>query len=234
MNTNTTVDRQEVAKFAQHASEWWNKDGPLKTLHDINPARIEFIEKFISLSNQRVLDVGCGGGILSEGMAVKDAFVTGLDVEPDAIETAKLHAHEKGHSIDYLCQPIETYESDQFTLITCMEMLEHVQEPCLVIEHCARLLKKGGYLFLSTINRTLQAYSTVILAAEYLLQILPRQTHDFDKFIKPSELANMVRRCGLETVGMSGLSYNPITRTAALCDSVTANYLLACRKPFPL
>ncbi len=231
MNKKTTVDPLEVAKFAQHASQWWNADGPLKTLHDINPARLDFIQRFVDLSGQGILDVGCGGGILCEGMAAQGASVTGLDVEADAIGSAQHHAKENHLIIDYVCQPIEDYKAQSFDIVTCMEMLEHVADPELVIEHCGRLLKKGGYLFLSTINRTLTAYAKVIVAAEYILQLLPRQTHDYEKFIKPSELAALVRAAGLETVGMAGIGYNPLTRVASLQDSVAANYLLACRKP---
>ena len=223
MTTKSTIDSMEVAKFAQHATQWWNTDGPLKTLHDINPARIYF-------PGQHILDVGCGGGILCEAMAERGAIVTGLDVEIDAISCAREHALHRELSIDYVCQPIESFDANPFDSITCMEMLEHVKEPELVIRHCARLLKEGGYLFLSTLNRTLKAYATAIVGAEYILGLLPRQTHDFDKFIKPSELATMIRSSGLEMVGMTGLDYNPITRTALLHDSVDINYLLVCRK----
>lgn len=230
MNTESTIDSLEVAKFAQHANEWWDINGPLKTLHDINPVRLAFIQQYISLSGMRILDVGCGGGILSEGMALKGAMVTGLDVENEALIGARAHANAQNLSLDYVCQPIETYVENAFDSITCMEMLEHVQTPQLVISHCARLLKEGGYLFLSTLNRTVKAYTTAIVAAEYILNILPRQTHDFDKFIKPSELDHMIRVAGLETVGISGLAYNPLTRVANLHDSVAVNYLLVCRK----
>lgn len=229
MNTQSTVDSLEVAKFAQHANQWWDVDGPLKTLHDINPVRLAYIQQHTALAGKRILDVGCGGGILSESMAMRGANVTGLDVEIDAIACAKAHAPCE-LNLNYVCQPIESYAEDSFDIITCMEMLEHVQTPQLVISHCARLLKEGGYLFLSTLNRTLKAYTTAIVAAEYILNLLPRQTHDFDKFIKPSELDHMVRTAGLETVGISGLVYNPLTRTAGLHESVAVNYLLVCRK----
>lgn len=229
--TNSTIDVSEIAKFAQHASHWWSLDGPLKTLHDINPTRLSFIQNTISLSGLRVLDVGCGGGILSEGMSQCGAIVTGLDVEPEALACAREHALRQQLSINYVCQPIETYDEDVFDVITCMEMLEHVSEPKWVIAHCARLLKKGGYLFLSTLNRTMISYATAIVAAEYVFGLLPRQTHDFEKFIKPSELAHMVRDAGLDTVKIAGLAYNPITSVAAVSDSVDVNYFLVCQKP---
>lgn len=231
MNTKSTIDSLEVAKFAHMATQWWNTDGPLKTLHDINPARLAFIQQYTPLAGHTILDVGCGGGILCEGMAQQGAIVTGLDVETEALVCAHAHAQSNELNIDYVCQPIEMYTGASFDHITCMEMLEHVQEPQLVIQHCARLLKEGGYLFLSTLNRTPMAYATAIVGAEYILGLLPRQTHDFDKFLKPSELGQMVRASGLEIVGISGLAYNPFTRTAVLQDSVVINYLLACRKP---
>lgn len=230
MKKNSTVDSLEVAKFAQHATEWWAMDGAFKTLHAINPVRIDFIQKFTSLAGARVLDVGCGGGILCEGMAKLGALVTGLDVGDDAIASARSHALNRQLTIDYACQPIETYEAGLFDHITCMEMLEHVPHPEVVIQHCFRLLNTGGYLFLSTLNRTVRAYATAIVAAEYVLGLLPRQTHDFDKFIKPSELARMVRNAGFETIGLSGIAYNPITSMATLDDSVDVNYLLVCQK----
>lgn len=230
MKTKTTVDAQEVAKFAQHANEWWNTEGPLKTLHDINPVRLEFIQTFTELAKQKVLDVGCGGGVLSESMAKHGATVTGLDVEPEAISAAEAHALEKKLKLRYVCQPIEGYKARPFDVITCMEMVEHVPDPQLVIEHCARLLKPGGYLFLSTINRTMTAYAAAIVAAEYVLKLLPRQTHNFEKFIKPSELATMVRAAGLDVLGIAGMGYNPFTRVAALQDSINVNYLLAAQK----
>lgn len=230
INNETTLDQSEIAKFAQHANAWWDPEGSLKTLHDINPARITFIEQFQPLHDQRVLDVGCGGGILCEGMAKQQAHVTGLDVEEGALAAASEHASAQGLSIVYVNSAVEEYESEPFDCITCMEMLEHVANPALVIQHCARLLKPQGYLFLSTINRTLKAYTTVVLAAEYLLNLLPRQTHDYQKFIKPSELVTLTRQWGLEAAGLSGLGYHPFTRTASIQTSVAGNYLLACQK----
>lgn len=231
MTNKSTIDTQEIEKFTQHAAQWWDKEGPLKTLHDINPVRIEFIERYCSLANKRILDVGCGGGILSEAMVIKGAKVTGLDVAADALTTASEHALANQLIIDYVDCPIEEYEAVPYSLITCMEMLEHVPEPQLVINHCARLLEKGGYLFLSTINRTVKAYASAILAAEYILGLLPKQTHDYEKFIKPSELLAMIRKAGLEFHGMAGMSYNPLNRLANLQEVVDINYLMVCIKP---
>ncbi|KTD17022.1 bifunctional 2-polyprenyl-6-hydroxyphenol methylase/3-demethylubiquinol 3-O-methyltransferase UbiG [Legionella jordanis] len=231
MNHKLNVDSEEIAKFSQYAQVWWDKDGPLKTLHDINPARIAFILKTCPLANKQVLDVGCGGGILTEAMASQDATVTGLDLSEEALSAAREHALSKHLTINYVCSAIEDYDEAQFDVITCMEMLEHVPQPEVIINHCARLLRPGGYLFLSTINRTFKAYTSVILAAEYLLGILPRQTHDFEKFVKPSELAQMARAAGLEMLKVSGMSYNPFSRSADLRVSVDVNYLLCCRKP---
>ena len=178
-----------------------------------------------------MLDVGCGGGILSEAMARCGAKVTGLDVDKDIIQMAKQHAALEHLMLEYHCSPIESFKAKPYDVITCMEMLEHVASPQLIIKHCARLLNHGGYLFLSTINRTWKAYATVILAAEYFLGLLPRQTHDYDKFIKPHELAAITRLAGLETLAITGLSYNPVVRKASLVDDVQINYLMVCKKP---
>lgn len=225
----TSVDAEEVAKFARQSGQWWQTDGAFRTLHDINPIRLDFIEQYVYLKDQRILDIGCGGGILCEGLAKRGGIVTGLDVEEDAIAVARAHAKDQSLTIDYLCQPVETLDSEAFPIITCLEMLEHVSNPQMILNEVSRLLMPGGYLFLSTINRNAIAYAKVILAAEYLLQLLPRQTHDYQKFIKPSELASMVRAVGLEVVNLQGLTYYPMTRTAALSGSLTDNYLLVAR-----
>ncbi|PJD93564.1 MAG: bifunctional 3-demethylubiquinol 3-O-methyltransferase/2-polyprenyl-6-hydroxyphenol methylase [Legionella sp.] len=225
----SSIDLDEVAKFARHASEWWAPDGPLHTLHDINPARLGYIESHVTLKGQRVLDIGCGGGILAESMARHGAIVTGLDVEPDAIAAAQQHAAAEQVQMTYVCQPVEYFVAEPFPIITCMEMLEHVPEPQFILEQAARLLAPGGYLFLSTINRTFQAYASVVFAAEYVLDLLPRQTHDYQRFIKPSELAAIVRSLDLEVIGLTGLAYHPWSRTASLVASVSENYVLVCR-----
>ena len=226
----TSIDALEVAKFAEHAAHWWDTTGPLKTLHEMNPARMAFIRQFITFSDCSVLDVGCGGGILSEAMSALGAHVTGLDAEPEAIVAATAHAKSSSLPITYVCQPIETFESPPFVVVTCMEMLEHVPEPLFVLEQCRRLVRPGGYLFLSTINRTKEAYLGAIVAAEYVLGLLPRQTHDYEKFITPSELSAMVRAVGFDVVGLSGMSYHPFSGAASLSDSVAINYLLACQR----
>lgn len=227
----STVDDLEVNKFANLSQQWWDLKGPLKTLHDINPARLAFIAQHIQLSGLKVLDVGCGGGILSEALTKAGATVTGLDAEADSIQTAINHAHKSELSIHYLCSPIEDYDSAGFDVVVCMELLEHVQNPELVLQHCKRLLKPNGLLFLSTISRTLTAYASAIIAAEYVLQLLPKQTHDYSKFIKPSELSHMARINGLKLLDMQGMHYNPLTGHASLCSDVSTNYLMAFQKP---
>ena len=224
-----SIDTEEVAKFARLSSQWWDSTGALRTLHDINPARIDFIEQHCQLKDQRILDIGCGGGILSEGLAKKGGVVTGLDVEPDAIGAAQAHAKEMHLKINYVSQSIETYVAQPYPIITCMEMLEHVPDPQCILNEAARLLAPQGYLFLSTIHRNLLAYCKVIVGAEYILNLLPRQTHDYQKFIKPSELASMLRKVSLEVVAISGLAYHPISHTASLTASVVDNYLMVAR-----
>ncbi|RUR15447.1 bifunctional 2-polyprenyl-6-hydroxyphenol methylase/3-demethylubiquinol 3-O-methyltransferase UbiG [Legionella sp. km535] len=229
INSESTIDKQELDKFAQHAAQWWDTEGPLKTLHDINSTRLDFISQHVKLNDIRVLDVGCGGGILCESMARRGADVIGIDAEAEAIKAAEEHAQNNSLSVRYLCTPIEDYEDKAFDVITCMEMLEHVHRPEQVLHHCRRLLKPDGLLFLSTINRTPKAYASAIIAAEYVLNLLPKQTHDYEKFIKPSELAAMTRSHGFELIDLKGLHYNPIARTCALSDDVSVNYLMALR-----
>jgi len=224
-----TVDPDEIAKFARQAAQWWRPEGAFRTLHDINPARLSYIEKFVALKDKRILDIGCGGGILCEAMAKSGGRVTGLDAEPDAIAAATTHAKATDLNIEYLCQPIETYRADPFPVITCLEMLEHVATPQMIINEAANLLAPGGYLFLSTINRSALAYAKVVLAAEYILGLLPKQTHDYKRFIKPSELAAMVRAADLELVDLTGFRYHPVSRTATLVPTITDNYLLVAR-----
>ena len=224
--TKSTIVDQEVNKFSRLASSWWDRNGPLKTLHDINTTRLEFITRHVNLANQKVLDVGCGGGILSEALAGAGALVTGIDADSESVQVASLHAKDSLLSIEYKCTPIEEFSSDGFDVVVCMELLEHVQHPEVVIEQCRRLLKPQGYLFVSTISRTLKAYASAIVMAEYVLGILPKQTHDYQKFIKPSELVAMARAVDFDLVDMTGLDYQPITRKASLCADVSVNYML--------
>jgi 2-polyprenyl-6-hydroxyphenyl methylase/3-demethylubiquinone-9 3-methyltransferase len=224
---NTSVDQQEIAKFAQYANDWWDTQGPLRTLHDINETRLRFIAQHIKLKDSRILDVGCGGGILCEAMSKAGAKIVGVDAEVQAIKVATEHAKKNNLSIEYYCTALEEYEAEPVDAVTCMELLEHVPYPELIIQHCTRLLKPGGTLILSTLNRTLKAYATAIVAAEYLLNLLPRQTHDYEKFINPSELASMGRKWDLKVIGLSGLIYNPLNRNASLGPDVSVNYLMA-------
>lgn len=222
----STVNRQEVAKFTQLAQAWWDPQGELRTLHQINPARLAWIQQYADLSGKRILDVGCGGGILSEALAAAGGIVSGLDADEAAIQVARDHAVQSQLAIDYQCRPIEDYDQPAFDIICCMEMLEHVDRPSQVIEHCARLLKPDGLLFLSTINRTAKAYAQAILMAEYVLRLLPRQTHDFKLFITPAELAAMLRAEDMDVQGLSGLAYNPLTGQARPTNDVTVNYMM--------
>jgi 2-polyprenyl-6-hydroxyphenyl methylase/3-demethylubiquinone-9 3-methyltransferase len=223
-----TVDEKELEKFATLKNEWWDKEGALKTLHDINPARIDFIEKFTSLKGKRVLDVGCGGGILSEALAKKGALVTAIDLEASAITVAANHAKESKIDIDYQHIALEALNMADFDIVVCYEMLEHVPNPNILVSQLAEKLTPNGHLFLSTLNRTLKAYLYAIVGAEYLLQILPKQTHDYKKFITPSELSRYVRTTGLSVQSMSGLNYHPLTRHTTLTSDVSVNYLMHC------
>ncbi len=226
---NTTINPSELEKFKTHANAWWDKEGPLQTLHDINPTRLAFVKENCKLDGLQLLDIGCGGGVFSEALAQAGASVVGLDAEEGAIHTAVAHAQETGVKLEYVCSAIELYQHAAFDVITCMELLEHVENFELVIAHAARLLKPQGLLFLSTMNRTFKAYLSAIVAAEYVLSILPRQTHDFSQFIRPSELLRVLRRHGFELVSLKGMRYNPFTREASLCDETDVNYLLAVR-----
>lgn len=222
-----TIDELEVAKFAHLVEHWWDTEAALKTLHDINPARLQFITNDVALAGKHVLDVGCGGGILSEALAKQGAKVTGIDAEKGAIDVARAHAKDHNLDIDYQATAIEEFNAEPFDLITCMELLEHVSSPATLLSHCKRLLKPGGLLLVSTINRTWQAYLLAVIAAEYVLRLLPRQTHDYAKFITPAELTQMARSLGLTLISMKGLSYNPLKRDASLQDSVSVNYMMS-------
>ncbi len=229
MSIQSSFDSIEVQKFSSIANHWWDIKGPFKTLHDINPVRLAFIKKHCDLASKHILDVGCGGGILSEAMAQEGGIVSGIDASEEGIMAAKQHANDTSLPIQYTCSLVEDYEGS-FDIITCLELIEHVANPQLIIEHCQRLLKPKGLLFLSTLNRTTAAYLKAIVAAEYVLKLLPKQTHDYQKFIKPSEFMAMARMFDLSLVDMSGLSYNPFNGHCELNNDVSVNYLLALRK----
>lgn len=229
----SNLDPNEIDKFDQLASTWWDEKGPLKTLHDINPLRVEFIEQRCQLEDKELLDVGCGGGILSESLAMKGANVTAIDMSEQAIEIAKLHALDTGINIDYQKIEIETFakkHKNKFDIITCMELLEHVPDPNAVVAHCQQMLKPGGHLFLSTLNRTMKAYVNAIIGAEYVLRMLPRGTHDYKKFIKPSELAAMLRSQKLSLEKLTGISYKIINKRYYFSNDTHINYLAHARK----
>jgi len=236
---NVNVDEAEVAKFEALASRWWDKESEFKPLHEINPLRLNYIDELSGLAGKKVLDVGCGGGILSESMAKRGAQVTGIDMGGKPINIAKLHALEAGVEINYrkvsaeaLADEIGSDTEQQFDVITCLEMLEHVPDPASIIQACTRMLKPGGQLFLSTLNRNPKAYMLAIIGAEYVLNMLPRGTHDYAKFIRPAELSRWARAAGLEVKGSTGLVYNPLTKRYKLAErDLDVNYLMHTVKP---
>lgn len=223
------ADVLELQKFGELAHKWWDKNSEFKPLHEINPLRLNYIDSLANLSGKRVLDVGCGGGILSESMYFKGADVTGIDLGQKALNVAKLHQLESGAKVSYLLTSVEQLAQEQpasFDVVTCMEMLEHVPDPESIVSACASLVKPGGSVFFSTINRNPKAYLFAVLGAEYILNMLPKGTHDYAKFIKPSELSGWVRQSGLTVEGMRGMSYQPLTQHYFLSDDVSVNYLL--------
>jgi 2-polyprenyl-6-hydroxyphenyl methylase / 3-demethylubiquinone-9 3-methyltransferase len=236
---NVNVDDAEVAKFEALASRWWDKESEFKPLHEINPLRLNYIDEIAGLAGKTVLDVGCGGGILSESMALRGATVSGIDMGGKPIKIAKLHALESGVEINYqkinaedLADQIAEDPEKQFDVITCLEMLEHVPDPASIIQACTRMLKPGGHLFLSTLNRNPKAYLLAIIGAEYVLNMLPRGTHDYAKFIRPAELSRWARAAGLEVKGSTGLVYNPLTKSYKLVErDLDVNYLMHTIKP---
>lgn len=227
------IDPAEVAKFDALASRWWDPAGEFKPLHEINPLRLDFIRQRTALDDREVLDIGCGGGILSESMAKLGANVTGIDVADGPLAVARLHQAESGTDVRYLNSTAEALADQrpgEFDVVTCLEMLEHVPSPTDVIDACKRLVKPGGDVFFSTINRNPKAFLFAIVAAEYLLKLLPTGTHEYSKFIRPSELAEWARETGLELKTSAGLNYNPITAEHSLNDNVDVNYLMHFRR----
>ncbi len=223
------VDKSEIAKFEALAARWWDKNSEFKPLHEINPLRMSYIDSKINVAGKRVLDVGCGGGILTEALAHRGAQVTGIDMGEAPLAVARLHLLESGLNVDYQRASAEQFaqqHAGEFDVLTCLEMLEHVPDPASVLSACQRLLKPGGQLFVSTINRNPKSYLFAIIGAEYVLKLLPRGTHDYQKFIKPSELARHGRCAGLELQGERGMSYNPFTKKYRLGDDVDVNYLM--------
>lgn len=236
MNTDTSqqnVDPSELQKFATLAHRWWDKNSEFKPLHEINPLRLDYIDAQAGLQGKRVLDVGCGGGILSESMAIRGAEVTGIDLGEKALKVAQLHQLESGVNVSYRLVSVEALAAEQpesFDIVTCMEMLEHVPDPAAVIAACAKLVKPGGDVFFSTINRNPKAYLFAVIGAEYVLNLLPRGTHEYEKFIKPSELSSWVRQNDLNVSGLKGMSYNPLTKHYWLGEDVSVNYIVHARK----
>jgi len=234
MQSHSNADKDEIKKFEELANQWWDKNSDLKTLHDINPLRLKFINDRCTLDGKTVVDVGCGGGILSESMAKLGAKVTGIDLAQASLAVAKLHQTQSHVEIDYQLIAVEDLAAQQplsFDVVTCMELLEHVPDPAAVISACAALAKAGGSLFFSTLNRTPLSYLQAIIGAEYLLRLLPIGTHDYAKFIKPSELTQWARATGLEIQEIKGMSYNPLTQFYGLTTKPQVNYLVFAQKP---
>lgn len=228
------IDPREAGKFDALAARWWDPEGDSRPLHDINGPRVGYIEARARLDGQRVLDVGCGGGILSESLAQRGAQVTGIDAADRPLGVARLHAAEQGLQIDYrkvTAEALAAEQAGQFDLVCCLEMLEHVPVPARTVHACAELCRPGGQLFFSTINRTPLAWALAIVGAEYVLKLLPRGTHRYDRLIRPEELAAACRRAGLEVCDISGMEYNPFSRTVRIGGTPRVNYLVHARRP---
>jgi 2-polyprenyl-6-hydroxyphenyl methylase/3-demethylubiquinone-9 3-methyltransferase len=233
VSATPNADPAELAKFSELAHRWWDPASEFRPLHEINPLRLEWIEGRHALAGKRVLDVGCGGGILAESMARKGASVTGIDLSEKALRVAQLHLHESRLAVRYELASAEQYapsHAGEFDAVTCMELLEHVPDPASTVAACARLAKPGGRVFFSTINRNLKAYLLAVVGAEYLLGLLPRGTHDYARFVKPSELARWCRAAGLRPLEFTGMSYNPVTQRYRLGADCDVNYLLCCAR----
>ena len=229
----SNVDPAELDKFSQLAHRWWDVNSEFKPLHEINPLRLDYINRIASLPGKNVLDVGCGGGILSESMAALGAQVSGIDLGEKALQVARMHLLESGLKVSYQkisAEDLAVEQAGQYDVVTCMEMLEHVPSPGSIVHACAQLVKPGGHVFFSTLNRNPKSYLYAIIGAEYVLNMLPRGTHEYAKFIKPSELAQLCRNAALAVTDISGMTYHPIHQTYSLNKDTDVNYLLACRR----
>jgi 2-polyprenyl-6-hydroxyphenyl methylase/3-demethylubiquinone-9 3-methyltransferase len=232
--TNLNADPAEIQKFSDLAHRWWDPTSEFRPLHEINPLRLEWINNCVALSGKNVIDIGCGGGILAESMAKKGAKVTGIDLSDKALKVADLHGLESGISVRYekiAAEDMADREAGQYDVVTCMEMLEHVPDPASIIRACAKLVKPGGHVFFSTLNRSPKSYLFAVIGAEYLLQLLPKGTHDYAKFITPAELSQSIRNAGLQLNTIKGMSYNPLSKIYSLNQDTSVNYLVACTLP---
>jgi 2-polyprenyl-6-hydroxyphenyl methylase/3-demethylubiquinone-9 3-methyltransferase len=228
------VDPAEIARFRSAASRWWDPDGEMRPLHDLNPVRLQYVERAGPLAGRAVADVGCGGGLLAEAMARRGGRVVGLDLAAELLEVARLHALDSGVEVDYRLEPAEQHalaSPGRYDVVTCMEMLEHVPDPASVVTALAALVRPGGHVFVSTLNRTPRAYLMAVVGAEYVLRLLPAGTHTYEKFIRPSELAAWARAAGLVLVDVAGLEYDPFSRSARLTSDARVNYLMHFQRP---
>ena len=232
MNT-VNADPHELAKFGELAHRWWDPNSEFKPLHEINPLRLDWIESALPLAGKKVLDIGCGGGLLSEGMAARGAEVTGIDLSEKPLGVARLHLYESGLKVDYRlisAEDMAAAHPGEFDAVTCLEMLEHVPDPASIVAACARLVKPGGHVFFSTLNRNPKSYLFAVIGAEYVLKLLPRGTHDYAKFIKPAELSRQCRTAGLAVEEIRGMSYNPFSKIYSLGQDSSVNYLVRTRR----
>lgn len=228
------ADPLELQKFGELAHHWWDPTSEFRPLHEINPLRLEWINARAPLAGKNVVDVGCGGGILAESMAKKGAHVTGIDLSEKPLKVADLHSLESGVQVRYeliAAEALAAREPGQYDVVTCMEMLEHVPDPASIVKACATLVKPGGHVFFSTLNRNPKSYLHAVIGAEYLLKLLPRGTHDYAKFLTPSELARFIREAGLSLDSLKGMGYNPLTKVYSLNQDTSVNYLVACSRP---
>ena len=231
--SSTNMDPREIAKFEALASRWWDPNSEFRPLHDINPLRLDYIDQRAGLAGKKVLDVGCGGGILAESMATRGAEVTGIDLGEAPLSVAELHLLESGESVTYrkiAAEDLAAEAAESFDIVTCMEMLEHVPDPSSIIRACSQLVKPGGQVFFSTLNRNPKSFLFAIVGAEYILRLLPKGTHEYAKLIRPSELDHWARQAGLETVDVTGMSYNPFTQKYTLGRDISVNYLVTTLK----